>query len=258
MQLAPCQPCALVGFVQSLVPSLCTSSTQQTPGWKMAPWKPSGLHRPSIDLSVLIWGHRALGWWDLTASACQPRLRVWKPGLARGPDRVASDQCVTVSGQPQQSLESIHLWTTLLWGGETGDEASLLKKGRGSKSTNNLGSSASSSACPDSSHPSGPGFCPSASRRLSQIALAFGSLLVHLQDCSPCCLLFLLENMLATSCVVVEGGCPYGPLSQKDMARQLVFIQSGLNGFIHVNILYWVPAMCQELEKIAGNKKLSL
>ena len=128
---------------------------------------------------------------------------------------------------------TVSVWTMLLCGGETGNEESLLKKGRGSRSSNSLGSSASSSACPDSPHPSGPVFC----------------LQEDFSDCSglwvsPCAPLRLLPTLSVLSSdkyadylLCGDGGkLPLHPISQKDTARQLVFIHSGLNAFMHVGI----------------------
>lgn len=162
---------------------------------------------------------------------------MWKPGLALSPDR--GRLCLASHSEwAASAVDIIHLWTTLLWGGEVVDKSSLLRKGKGSRTLNSIGSLASSFAYPDSPHPSGPGICPSTSRKLSLITLAFGYLLVHLQDCSPHCLFLLVVNILTLSCVSGDDGgrLPLCPLSSQGRNRQLVLTHSMLNAFIRVAI----------------------
>lgn len=151
-------------------------------------------------------GHRALGWCGFKASACQPRLEAWKPDLALSPDRQI------LPGALQRAVSLNSPWRLFNSGpccfGGLGGRRVSAQEGERKQVLKQL----ELICCRFCLSRLSPSFrawlLPSGSRKLSLIALAFGSLLVHLQDCSSHCLLFLLVNMLTTLCVGMERGCP--------------------------------------------------
>lgn len=167
--------------------------------------------------------------------------------------------CLTASKQPQQSLEyypSLDHAALGRWGRGWGIFSHVVGK---MQALRQLGSSASSSVCPDSPHPSGLGFCPSASRKFSLIALMCRSLPAHLQNYSPHCL-FLLLNILTPWVSRDDGGRLLWALSARKTGRQILGMCPRLNTFIYMVIyspgLYWtMPDTCAYTGTICWKKK---